>query len=112
VSTNAGEAHSFWREAQFDTIRLCLIKVAGRVTEMVTRIKVALPNAFPYQTGFASLRRPYRQAAAVNDGAGCPRTNPAAQPQTPITRVPDATENSAPTDGPAQLSPTPMNNSG
>src|SRR5919199_500602 len=46
---------SFWREAQFDTIRLCLIKVAGRVTEMVTRIKVALPSAFPYQAGFATL---------------------------------------------------------
>jgi len=29
---------SFWREAQFDTIRLCLIKVAARVTERVTRI--------------------------------------------------------------------------
>jgi len=36
---------SFWRDAQFDTIRLCLIKVAGRVTEMVTRIKIALPTA-------------------------------------------------------------------
>jgi len=24
---------SFWREARFDTIRLCLIKVAARVTE-------------------------------------------------------------------------------
>ena len=47
--------NSFWREAQFDTIRLCLIKVAGRVTEMVTRIKVALPSAFPYQAGFATL---------------------------------------------------------
>jgi hypothetical protein len=46
---------SFWREAQFDTIRLCLIKVAGRVTEMVTRIKIALPSAFPYQAGFANL---------------------------------------------------------
>ena len=46
---------SFWRDAQFDTIRLCLIKVAARVTEMVTRIKVALPSAFPYQTGFADL---------------------------------------------------------
>ena len=46
---------SFWRDAQFDTIRLCLIKVAGRVTEMVTRIKVALPTAFPYQAGFAAL---------------------------------------------------------
>jgi Transposase DDE domain group 1 len=46
---------SFWRDAQFDTIRLCLIKVAGRVTEMVTRIKVALPTAYPYQGGFAML---------------------------------------------------------
>ena len=40
---------------QFDTIRLCLIKVAGRVTEMVTRIKIALPTAFPYQVGFTDL---------------------------------------------------------
>ena len=46
---------SFWRDAQFDTIRLCLIKVAARVTEMATRIKVALPTAFPYQAGFADL---------------------------------------------------------
>jgi hypothetical protein len=46
---------SFWRNAQFDTIRLCLIKVAGRVTEMATRIKLALPTAYPYQIGFATL---------------------------------------------------------
>jgi hypothetical protein len=46
---------SFWRDAQFDTVRLCLIKVAGRITEMVTRIKIALPTAYPYQIGFAML---------------------------------------------------------
>jgi hypothetical protein len=46
---------SFWRDAQFDTIRLRLIKVAGRVTEMVTRIKIALPTAYPYKIGFAML---------------------------------------------------------
>jgi len=46
---------SFWRDAQFDTIRLALIKVAARVTEMVTRIKVALPSAFPYQSTLALL---------------------------------------------------------
>jgi hypothetical protein len=45
---------SFWRGVQFDTIRLCLIKVAGRVAGMVTRIKVALPSAFPCQAGCAS----------------------------------------------------------
>jgi hypothetical protein len=32
-----------------------LIKVAARVTEMVTRIKVALPSAFPYQASFTHL---------------------------------------------------------
>ena len=46
---------SFWREAQFDTVRLCLIKVAARVTEMATRIKIALPTAYPYQAGFTML---------------------------------------------------------
>ena len=46
---------SFWRNAQFDTIRLALIKVAGRVTEMVTRIKVALPSAYPYHETLALL---------------------------------------------------------
>jgi hypothetical protein len=40
---------SFWRTAQFDTIRLALIKVAARVTEMATRIKIALPSSYPYQ---------------------------------------------------------------
>jgi len=37
------------------TLPLCLIKVAGRVTEMVTRIKITLPTAYPYQIGFAML---------------------------------------------------------
>ena len=47
--------NSFWRDAQFDTIRLCLIKVAARVTEMVTRIKIALPSTYPYRAGFTML---------------------------------------------------------
>jgi hypothetical protein len=46
---------SFWREAQFDTLRLGLIKVAVRVTELVTKIKVSLPTGFVYQQGFSSL---------------------------------------------------------
>jgi hypothetical protein len=46
---------SFWRDAQFDTIRLALIKVAGRVTELVTRIKVALPSCYPHQDSLALL---------------------------------------------------------
>jgi hypothetical protein len=43
---------SFWRAAQFDTIRLALIKVAARVTELATRIKLALPSSYPYRQSF------------------------------------------------------------
>ncbi len=46
---------SFWRNAQFDTLRLGLIKVAARVTEMVTRIKVSLPTSFVAQHDFAAM---------------------------------------------------------
>ena len=46
---------SFWRDAQFDTIRLALIKVAARVTEMTTRIKVALPTCYPHHQSWALL---------------------------------------------------------
>jgi hypothetical protein len=46
---------SFWRDAQFDTIRLALLKVAGRVTEMVTRIRVALPSCYPHWDSLMQL---------------------------------------------------------
>ena len=48
-------ARSFWREAQFDTIRLALIKVAARVTELATRVKVALPSCYPHPDSLALL---------------------------------------------------------
>ena len=46
---------SFWRDAQFDTLRLSLIKLAVRVTELVTKIRISLPTGFAYQHGFATL---------------------------------------------------------
>ena len=46
---------SFWRDAQLDTIRLAFIKVAARVTELATRIKVALPSSYPYRDSLALL---------------------------------------------------------
>jgi hypothetical protein len=46
---------SFWRKAQFDTIWLALIKVAGRVTELATRIRLTLPSSYPYQRSFMLL---------------------------------------------------------
>jgi hypothetical protein len=46
---------SFWREAQFDMLRLMLIKVAARVTELATRIKLALPSSYPYRNSLTLL---------------------------------------------------------
>jgi hypothetical protein len=46
---------SFWHAAQFDTLRLALIKVAGRVTELATRIRLALPSSYPHQRSFMLL---------------------------------------------------------
>jgi hypothetical protein len=46
---------SFWRAAQFDTLRLMLIKVAGRVTELATRIRLALPSSYLYRSSLVLL---------------------------------------------------------
>src|ERR1700688_812649 len=40
---------SMWRVAQFDTLRLCLVKIAARVVEMKTMIRVHLPTSCPAQ---------------------------------------------------------------
>ena len=76
---------SFWRNAQFDTIRLALIKVAGRVTEMVTRIKVALPSAYPYRD---SLRcsPPAPSSCRPEPRGSVPRPSPSPQPNNPGSR--------------------------
>ena len=72
--------NSFWREAQFDTIRLRLIKVAGRVTEMVTRIKLALPSALSAAEPLHRLGRPrpaakeFRTPAASATVRSCRRS--------------------------------------
>ena len=40
---------SMWRVAQFDTLRLRLIKIAARVVEMKTMVRVHLPSSCPAQ---------------------------------------------------------------
>ena len=40
---------SMWRVAQFDTLRLRLIKIAARVVEMKTMIRIHLPSSCPVQ---------------------------------------------------------------
>jgi Transposase DDE domain group 1 len=51
---------STWRGAQFDTLRLRLIKVAARVVEMKTQIRLHLPSAYPLKdvVGLVLIRVP------------------------------------------------------
>jgi len=44
-----------WRVMQFDTLRLRLIKIAARVDELKTQIKIHLPSSAPDQAIFAML---------------------------------------------------------
>jgi hypothetical protein len=46
---------SAWRVVQFDTLRLRPIKLADRIVELKTKIKIHLPSSAPDQTIFALL---------------------------------------------------------
>jgi len=41
--------------AQFDTIRLKLLKIGAQVREMITRVKFHLPSSFPYKKIFIQI---------------------------------------------------------
>ena len=55
----AAPRRSFWRTAQFDTLRLRLIKLAARVIETATRIRVAFASACPDKEIVAHLARAF-----------------------------------------------------
>jgi hypothetical protein len=46
---------SFWHAAQLDTLRFALIKVVGRVSELASRIELALPSDYPYRDSLTLL---------------------------------------------------------
>ncbi|MGH8309863.1 MAG: IS1380 family transposase [Steroidobacteraceae bacterium] len=50
---------SCWRTAQFDTIRLRLIKLGARIVERARSIKVSLPTGCPDREIFAHLARAF-----------------------------------------------------
>ncbi len=50
---------SFWRTVQFDTLRLRLIKIAARVIEKATRVRVAFASACPDKAIVAHLARAF-----------------------------------------------------
>jgi Transposase DDE domain group 1 len=78
---------SFWRDAQLDTLRLVLIEVAARVTELATRIKVALPSSHPERDSLVLLAAGPR--GRPEPRGGVPRPEPVPrnhQPRSPRRR--------------------------
>ena len=45
----AAPRKSLWRKASFETLRRALLKIAVRIEELKSRIKIALPSAHPQQ---------------------------------------------------------------
>ena len=45
----AAPRKSLWRKATFETLRNTLLKIAVRIEELKSRIKIALPSAYPQQ---------------------------------------------------------------
>ena len=48
---------TFLANAQFDTIRMKLFKVGGRVRELMTKVKIHLPSSYPLKNEFFKIWR-------------------------------------------------------
>ena len=46
---------TMWTRAQFDTIRLEVLKIGARVRQLRTRIRVHLPSSYPWQAEWAKI---------------------------------------------------------
>ena len=51
----AAPQRSRWRTVTFETLRRTFLKVAVRVEELKSRIKIALPSAYPYQPELTAI---------------------------------------------------------
>lgn len=45
----AAPRRSLWRKATFETLRRAFLKVAARIEELKSRVRIALPSAYPYR---------------------------------------------------------------
>ena len=53
----AAPRRSRWRTATFETLRRTFLKIAVRIEELKSRIKIALPSAYPHQSDFVLIAR-------------------------------------------------------
>ena len=52
---SAAPKRSIWRTATFETIRCTFLKIAVRIQELKTRIKMALPSTYPNVQALTAL---------------------------------------------------------
>ncbi len=51
----AAPRKSLWRKVTFETLRRAFLKVAVRIEELKSRVRVALPSAYPYRKAMISM---------------------------------------------------------
>lgn len=51
----AAPRRSLWRKATFETLRRAFLKIAVRIEELKSRVRVALPSAYPYRKAMISM---------------------------------------------------------
>ncbi len=51
----AAPRRSLWRKATFETLRRAFLKIAVRVEKLKSRVRVALPSAYPYQPALIAV---------------------------------------------------------
>ena len=52
---HAAPRRSPWRKATFETLRRAFLKIAVRIEELKSRVRIALPSAYPYRKTFISM---------------------------------------------------------
>ncbi len=51
----AAPRRSRWRTATFETLRRAFLKIAVRIEELKSRVKIALPSAYPDRKAMFSM---------------------------------------------------------
>ena len=51
----AAPRKSPWRKATFETLRRAFLKIAVRIEELKSRVRIALPSAYPYRKALVSM---------------------------------------------------------
>ena len=85
---------SSWRVAQFDTLRLRLVKLAVRVVALKTRVMLHLPSAYPAPVYHAPCSRAHASPDLLTAGANAP-AEPSHRNPNPAIRSHSPTRNGA-----------------